>query len=113
MKARINLGTTYFNKGLKEEAMQEYKRAIESMPDSVEAHFNFRIILYLIEGGLQEAMNEYKKVVSINPKYIAGYYNLGVIYQKLGNLNMALSCRKQTLKIDPKYAPAIQSIQKI
>ena len=61
------VGDLYLRKGMYEEAMEEYKKAIEADPDCAIAHFNLSIV-YDKKGMKEEADEEYAIYKKLKPK---------------------------------------------
>jgi len=61
------VGDLYLRKGMYDEAMEEYKKAIEADPDCAIAHFNLSIV-YDKKGMKEEADEEYATYKKLKPK---------------------------------------------
>ena len=61
------IGDLYLRKGMYDEAMEEYKKAIEADPDCAIAHFNLSIV-YDKKGMKEEADEEYATYKRLKPK---------------------------------------------
>lgn len=71
------------SKLLYENALKEYKKALEIDPASELAHFGLAE-LYQYKGTLDEAIAEYEKVIEINPDNMLANYRLGKAYLERG-----------------------------
>lgn len=65
--AYVNLGVAYGEQGRLEEAMAEYRRALELTPDLVEAHLNLGNVL-LVAGRLAEARPHLERAFALQPE---------------------------------------------
>jgi tetratricopeptide (TPR) repeat protein len=83
-----NLGNVYYDRGMWEKAITEYKEAIEQEPGYAEAHFNLGIA-YFNKNLEAEAMAEFQSAVRINPAYAEAHNNLAVMYYKRKDMQRA------------------------
>jgi len=100
-----NLGLAYLEKGMVDEAIYEYEKALTINPNYIKAHFNLAVA-FSIKGRLDETISEYKKLLAINPNFVEAHYNLGNAYSKKGRLDEAIAEFKRTLTINPNHAKA-------
>jgi tetratricopeptide (TPR) repeat protein len=115
-KVRVNdyamLAGIYYGKGLYDEAVSEYYKALAVDPNYEEAHNNLGAILDR-QGKLDGAILEYKKALTINPNFLKALNNLGAAYTKKGDLDEAISLYKRALAIDPNYVFAHDNLSQI
>jgi len=100
-----NLGRTYYRMGRLDEAISEYKKALDINPDYAMAHSNLGAA-YNSKNMLNDAISECKKAIAINPNFAMAHYNLGTAYYKKGMLDEAISDYKKALIIKPHLAEA-------
>lgn len=55
---------------------------------------------------MQQALSAFKKAISINPESYESYYNLGLIYEKLGEIDEAIGSFEKAIKINPNLRQA-------
>ena len=79
-----NLGAKYVNKGMINDAIVQFKRAILINPDFAEAHNNLGVA-YCRQKMFDDAIAELKLTIKINPDYSKAHDNLGFAYR---NRNM-------------------------
>jgi tetratricopeptide (TPR) repeat protein len=98
--AHGSLGRAYQDLGQLEEAIREYKKAIEIFPDNYKAYYNLGVI-YDRQGALKEAVTNYKSTIAINPAFINAHFNLGNIYHNQGLLEEAIHQYRKVTELDP------------
>ncbi len=49
------------------------------------------------------AISQYKKIIDVNPNLALVYYNLGLIYEQLGENEVAQKNYKKSVKVDPSF----------
>ena len=76
-------------RGQLDEAIAQYRKALEIKPDYAEAHYNLGIAL-AGRGQIDEAIDHYRKALEIKPDYAKAHYNLGVALADVGRPNEAL-----------------------
>ncbi|MFQ5646724.1 MAG: tetratricopeptide repeat protein, partial [bacterium] len=88
---------------LADEAIKEYKKAIELNPKNFVAYDNLGQS-YGRKGKTDEAIKSCRQAVKLNPGYLQAYNNLGVAYNKKGMYDLAIKACLKALKIRPNYA---------
>jgi len=101
--AHFNKGVVYYNLEWYDDAIVEYKKAIEIDPNYFDAHNNLGLV-YADKEMLDDAITEYKKVIGINPEYTNAHNNLGVAYLDKGMFDEAIAEFKEASEIDPNDA---------
>ena len=102
----LNLRAYAFQKaGNLDEAVKQYLRTLEKMPNYVDARNNLAVTLKL-QGKLNEAADHYRKALQVEPKNADIHYNLANTLQSLGNLDEAISQYYEVLKIKPNQVHA-------
>lgn len=107
-KAYINLGNSYSDREMLDEAIKRYERAILLDPNNFDPYFYCGRV-YLYEDMFEEAIEMYNKYLSINhdnenPYKIAeAYLNLGNSYSKKGMLDETIEQFKKAVYKNPKY----------
>ncbi|WXG41901.1 MAG: tetratricopeptide repeat protein [Candidatus Freyarchaeum deiterrae] len=100
-----NQGLSFYNLGLLDEAIREYKEAIGINPDYADAHNNLGNALK-DKGLLDEAISEYTEALKINPDYADTHSNLGVALRGKGMLDEAIQEYREALRIKPTLTEA-------
>lgn len=110
-RAHYNLGVNLYNNGQPEQAIKEFKKAVEIAPNYADAHYNLGAV-YQNRGLLDKAVSEYRYALNVLPDSADAYYNLGVIYTQLGFFEEAISAFKEALRINPDYKAAQQDMER-
>jgi tetratricopeptide (TPR) repeat protein len=100
-----NQGLSFYNLGLLNEAIREYKEAIGINPDYADAHSNLGKVLK-DKDLLDDAILEYTEALRIDPDYADAHSNLGVAFRDKGMLDEAIQEYIKTLRIKPYHAEA-------
>jgi tetratricopeptide (TPR) repeat protein len=100
---RNNLGDALLQKGQVDEALEQFKKALEIYPNYLEARYNLGNAL-LQKGQLGEAIAQYDKALEINPDSAETRHNLGNALLQEGRLDEAIAQYDKALEINPKYA---------
>jgi len=110
-KNHIALSDTHNSRGIEladrgwlDEAVKEFRKAIELDPESAHAHDNLATVfaekkLYL------EAVAEYLLALKLEPDSATAHYNIACFFATHG-LEMAVSEYKQAIEEDPEYPDA-------
>jgi len=92
-----------------DEAIEEFKKAIEAWPKYSKAYFNIGNALRL-QGKLAEAVDAYSKALSIKPDNAKAHNNLGNALLDQGKTNAAIASYKKALSINPEFAVAYRNL---
>ena len=103
--ARIDLGVYLASKGRYDEAMEQYRMAVEANPNDYAAQHNLGIELAR-RGKIDEAIEHYRKALQIRPNFDQGRYSLANALSNEGKFDEAIQLYTEVLKVKPDYAPA-------
>ena len=95
-----------------EDAIINYKKAIELSPDNATTFFHLGI-LYHDLNKYSEAIKSYKKAILCKPNYIDPLFNLSFIHKELGNYKKAVDLLEKIILINPNYLKAYQCLSEI
>jgi eukaryotic-like serine/threonine-protein kinase len=126
--AHICLGRVYVGTGRYEDALKEYRRAVELEPTNDNAHGGVATA-YERLGQLDAAEKTSKEAIAVRPNYWATYNWLGLFYQRHGRYEDAIAMYSQVVALAPdsftgyynlggvrtlqgKYAEAIPLLQR-
>ena len=92
--------------GFYEEAIDNYKAALELSPTHQKALFHLAYRCDL-SGDEEAAIGYYKQIVTGNQVYVSALLNLAVLYEDHGELNKASQCVDTVLKFHPNHQRAL------
>lgn len=101
----FNLGDTYLQKGMIEQAMTEFKRTIELNPEHALAHHDLGVA-YDRKRHVDEAITEYERAIELSPNNALYYHNLGLTYCRKHWWNQAVAAYKHALELESNYVEA-------
>ena len=105
-RAYYNLGAAYHDdKGLLDEAITYYKKALAIEPNYTGAHNDLGDALR-DKGLLESAIMEYQTALRLKPSYPKAHNNLGIVYSMQGRFDEAIREFEIALKLKPDYAEA-------
>jgi len=96
------LGLALVDKGQIDEAIEQYKRALQSNPAYSVSYNNLGIALAQ-KGQLDEAIEQYQKALEINPAFYECYNNFGIALARKGQVDEAIERYNKALEINPGY----------
>ena len=91
--------------GRADEAIAEWKKALELSPRSDKAHNNVGLLL-TGAGKFDEAIQQFQRTLDINPEYPAAHSNLGVALAGTGKFDEAIAEFGKALAVDPDSVEA-------
>ncbi len=110
-KPYSNRGLALFYLGRYTDAVADFTKAIEVLPDEAAIAYNNRGYAYWLLGQPKQALDDYNKAIALNPDYQAGYMNRATVYKSLGDYQGAMADLKKVLRIDPQYEAAKNNIR--
>lgn len=118
LREHFSLGYAYAENGLYNQAISEYRKALQCPYDSLyplmraNVHHNLGLI-YRQRGLFAEAEKEYLEAIKLNPQHSLAYCNLGTLYAVMGLEEKAERAYRQALKINPDYKAAKMNLEKL
>ena len=107
--AHYNLAGVYHEKGMRDKAIEEYRRAIAVNSMNAKAHQKLGEIFDSL-GRRDEASNEYKTAMALDPDFAEPHINLGVIYYDEKMTDEAIAEYKKAIEIDPDSVEAYNNL---
>jgi protein O-mannosyl-transferase len=110
--AHYNLGEYYFNKGRLDEAIDNYRKAIQIRPSYDDALNNLGTTLAL-KGELDEAIARIRESIHYRPDKADAYYNLGNVFVMQHKLDEAVAAYSNALRLKPDYPAAHNNLANV
>jgi tetratricopeptide (TPR) repeat protein len=101
-------GLAYGNKGLYNEAIEDFNKAISLNPSYMEA-YNNRAAVFEKTGQVDKAIADYQKAIALYPRRYEAYFNLGLIYGKAGFSVAAMRYFSEAIAANPQFAEAYKN----
>lgn len=98
-------GFAYLDKGLFDEAMEEFKKILQVDSNSYTAYYGIGLA-YSFKEMFDEAIDFYKKAIEINPDFAIAYFHLGVDYTTKGLFEEAVFAYENAVKLNPRFKKA-------
>ena len=103
--AHNNLGAAYDKEGRMDDAIREFRTAIQKNPNYASPYNNLGAA-YDKEGRTEDALDAYRAARQINPDYAEVYFNMGKLYDKQRRIDQAVKEYLTAIEMDPDYAEA-------
>ena len=100
-----DLGVIYLKLEKYDQAIEQFKKALEVDPQYTVGPFLFGDI-YTDAKNYQEKINDFKDVIKRNREYARAHNYLGLAYLKKKNYSAAKNSLLESIKVNPKYAKA-------
>jgi len=100
-EALMATGMDLHDGGKLDEAIEAYRRAIDTDPDFVIAHNNLGMV-YIDKEELPHAVAALKRAVQVDPTYAEAYNNLGYVHRKMKENALAAAYYEKFLELDPE-----------
>lgn len=97
-------GIELADRGWLDEAIKEFRKAIELDPNSAHAHDNLATV-YAEKKQFREALAEYLTAIKLEPDSATAHYNLAVFLSQHGN-DFAVSEYQEAIGLEPDYPDA-------
>jgi len=103
--AYLYRGAAHFNKGLYDEAISDFTKAIEINPEYADGYTN-RGAAYAKIRLYELAISDFTRALEINPEDSDGYVNRGIAYAEIRLYDLAISDITKAIEINPRNARA-------
>lgn len=97
------------SRGLLDEAIPFYQKAIESNPKHSKAFFNLGVALQQ-KGFIDKAILYYEVAIGINQDFVEAHHNLGVAYNEKGLFDEAIVCFQRTVQLKTDHPGAYYNL---
>jgi type IV pilus assembly protein PilF len=98
--AYFNLARIYEREGKIDDAIREYKRALDIDRDYADAHYNLGV-LYFHQGKFELAIEKFTEATRLQPRVAVYRLNLGVSYVQAGETQKARMSFQRVLELEP------------
>ena len=110
--AYYNLGIALKEQGRLDEAISQYRQALQIKPDLIEAYNNLALVLTQ-QNKFTEAVDFCQQALHIKPDDPDIHYNLGIALGKYDKLDEAADHFRQALRLKPDYADASYNLGRV
>lgn len=100
---RVRTGNYRLEDGLFEDALDEFRMAIEANPDHPGAYLGMGTTL-LQMNRLEESIEAFDRCIALDPEMAPAYADRGIARDRLGDYERALADYRTALALDPKLA---------
>ncbi len=100
-----NRGVELHQTGFLNQAVEEYKAAIESDPTLLEAYTNLGLI-YSFQRSYAKAIDAFNKALELKPKDTTALNGLATVLYARGRVEEAMTKWKEAIDINPRFASA-------
>jgi tetratricopeptide (TPR) repeat protein len=105
----INLGVRLMKAGRVDEAITEYRKAVDINPDYAQSRNNLGNAL-AVKGNLDDAIAQYRRALDIEPDYSGARNNFGLALFQKGEVEQAIEQYHKALEIVPHNAGALSNL---
>ena len=99
----LGKGTSFYDKGMLDKAIDALKEVLEIDPESPEAQYNLGNA-YADKEMFDEAIAMYKKTIENDPEFVDAYLNLSTLYLDMDLIDEAISLCRQAINANPNDA---------
>jgi tetratricopeptide (TPR) repeat protein len=103
--AHNHLGNAYMEKGMFNEAVEQFSINVKLQPGNPDSNYNLGFA-YQNAGALERAKQEYLIILQKNPDYIKAHVNIGIIYHTQGHIDKAAMHFRRAIELQPDSAKA-------
>ncbi|MHC4737781.1 MAG: tetratricopeptide repeat protein [Planctomycetota bacterium] len=97
----VRAGNAFFKAGDKDNAIQEYQKALELNPKNAEAHLKLGFLFYNVKQMHKEGMEHYDKAFQLNPNDPRILHDLGMVLLHQKKLDEAIKYLSEALRRMP------------
>jgi tetratricopeptide (TPR) repeat protein len=105
------LGTFYQNQGKNDKAREIYLKILEMSPQEMSVYYQLGRIALFSGKDLEKGIDYFKEYLKVEPKpnsptWADAHWRMGMIYEKLGDRNQAISEYQKALELAPDHKKA-------
>jgi len=105
LTARGGLGMAYLNRGMPDEAAEQFKIAVQLNPGDHKNYYNLGLV-YHQNGDLKQALEYFNQSVALNPEFVKAHFNLATIYLQQRSWDLAIRHYVKVNELDSEMAMA-------
>ena len=102
----LKQGEAKLKEGRYEQAVEEFKKAIELDPDSADAH-HLLGLAYLKTDTRVRALEELREAIRLRPEWVEAHYDLARAYYDFGDYKNAASSFEEAIRLRPDFFAAL------
>ncbi len=103
------IGQAFAQHGRRDEAIEQYQKALQINPDFPEAHNSLGVAL-LQQGKVDDAIGHFEKVLEIKPDSEQAHRSLGNALLQKGRLNEAIAHYQKALELKPDDVQVLSNL---
>lgn len=111
-EAHVSLGWALYQKGQHNEALAEYKRALDIDPRNYKAQYNLGLAYAKVDKW-ERAADQFQEAIRLAPNNYQPHYDLGLAYDHLGKLDDAQKELDLAYKLNPGSVDIIFAIGQV
>jgi predicted AlkP superfamily phosphohydrolase/phosphomutase/Flp pilus assembly protein TadD len=111
-KGERNLAAVLFQEGRYDESIEAYRKLIETNPDDGGLRASLAGALGAV-GRYDESLEQLNRAIELEPLNPEAYHNRGVIYEKRGDKEAAVTEYRTALRYNPQYEPSRQALSRL
>jgi len=104
-----NIGVKNLKRGLKDQAVSYFKKAIQADPEFALPHINLGIE-YINQDRFQDAISECNEAIKLEPNNAEASYYLGTAFARAKSLNKAKAAFEKTISLKNNHSKAHNSL---
>jgi len=103
--AHNGLGMAYLERGMFNDAAEQFGISIKLSPGHHKSYYNLGLV-YHNKGDSEKALEYFNRSVTLNPEYVRAHYNLATIYLQQESWDLAIRHYVKVNELDPEIAKA-------
>lgn len=111
-EAHVSLGWALYQKGQHNEALAEYRRALDIDPKNFKAQYNLGLAYAKVDKW-ERAADQFQEAIRLAPNNFQPHYDLGLAYERLGKLDDAQKELELAYKLNPGSVDIIFAIGQV
>jgi Flp pilus assembly protein TadD len=112
-QAYLNLGYVFTEQGKWEEAVAIYREGMPLSPRLASEFHNNLGAIYFKQQKMGAAEKEFRRAIELRPHNAPPYFNLGLLHERRGNFDQAISNVEAAVELDPDYAQCYEVLTRL